>query len=320
MKNIVITEKEFPIKPPSADEMIRDFKKLRDNSYAHLLKDGQWFTRYEYRHKFIDKYIDIDNTGLISSNFFHFKNRMCCDSLNSPCPVRNWFNPKLHGTLQNSKIGDDKAKLHLRKYVASQFRPTSAKCLYEVYGAKVVFDPCMGWGDRLNAALATRNVKTYYGLDVNQYLFLDYQNQKRLNPRKQVVTILDPAEKHDHIMKYDFVFTSPPYYKIEKYDGLWSSHKQYTTFDSWLKNFLFKMLENTFKNLKAGGTMMINISDVYADHTVNRICDPMVDYMISIGAKYEGAIGYKMRKRPNSKADDEGIFAEPIWIFKKESE
>ena len=40
-------------------------------------------------------------------------------------------------------------------------------------------------------------------------------------------------------------------------------------------------------------------------------------YIKNKGLTYLGVIGMKMSKRPNSKADKEGIFVEPIWVWKK---
>jgi len=80
-------------------------------------------------------------------------------------------------------------------------------------------------------------------------------------------------------------------------------------------------LGEAWDHLESGGTMIVNISDVYSNHTVNRICDAMNDHISTLdGAIYDGCIGYKMNKRPNSKALDgkEGVFCEPMWVWKKQ--
>ena len=63
--------------------------------------------------------------------------------------------------------------------------------------------------------------------------------------------------------------------------------------------------------------MAINISDVYANHTITVICLSLIDYMKSIGAKYHGVIGYEMGKRinPNNKDSQKKGFGEPILVF-----
>ena len=75
-----------------------------------------------------------------------------------------------------------------------------------------------------------------------------------------------------------------------------------------------------YLNYEIGGHLVINISDCYAKHTINKICDPMNDYIASKGdSAYVGCYGYEMRKRPNSGAlkGREGKFAEPMWVWRK---
>ena len=45
----------------------------------------------------------------------------------------------------------------------------------------------------------------------------------------------------------------------------------------------------------------------------------MFDYMATLeGSEYQGTMGLRMAKRPNSKAGKiDGVFAEPIFIWKK---
>ena len=55
-----------------------------------------------------------------------------------------------------------KTAMALRKYIPAQFRPMAARTIYDLFNAKKVYDPCMGWGDRLSGALA-QNLEVYYG-------------------------------------------------------------------------------------------------------------------------------------------------------------
>ena len=97
------------------------------------------------------------------------------------------------------------------------------------------------------------------------------------------------------------------------------SFKKFRKLDDWLDKFLFKALDNAWKSLKKGGHMIINISDVYSNHRVNQLCDPMCEYMESkTDAEFQGTMGLRMNKRPNSKAGKiEGVFAEPMFVWRK---
>jgi hypothetical protein len=84
-----------------------------------------------------------------------------------------------------------------------------------------------------------------------------------------------------------------------------------------LDEFLFVVLENSWKGLKKGGHMIINISDVYSGHQVNKICDPMNNFIKELGGTYVEGLGMKMAKRPNSKSHKDGVFVEPVWVWRK---
>jgi DNA modification methylase len=121
--------------------------------------------------------------------------------------------------------------------------------------------------------------------------------------------------------EFDLVFTSPPYFDKEKYDqSELQSYKKYKKFDDWMQNFLFKAIELRTENLKSGGHLVINISDIYTRKTHFKICDGMNDFIDSTGKfEYKGAIGLRMPKRPMSKSSktNVNIYGEPIWVWKK---
>ena len=86
-----------------------------------------------------------------------------------------------------------------------------------------------------------------------------------------------------------------------------------------MQKFLFKTIELRTANLKSGGHLVINISDIYTRKKLYKICDGMNDYIASTNNfEYIGAIGLRMPKRPQSiSSDTVGVFAEPIWVWKK---
>lgn len=314
----------FPLEKPSFEDSMEDFFELRRNSFVDLLKKGKWGTRYDGKHlKKLNYYIDINRTGLKSSNFFHFENRMSCNSINSPSPIRNWYNKKFKRTLMNSKFAKDNVKtaLALRKYIPSQFRPSAAKCLFEMFDIKNYHDPCMGWGDRLCAALATKQICNISGTEVNPHLFFGYEQQIEKfcqDEHKATNFSFERAEVFVPNYTYDFAFTSPPYFNIEKYEGMWQSIAKYKKLKDWLNKFLFRMFENVFSGLEKGGHFLVNISDVYSNHTINELCKPLINFSESIDScEFLGSIGYRMQKRVNSKSNIDGIFAEPILMFRK---
>lgn len=313
-----------------------------EDSFKNLLsykcndiKEGNLVTRYDYSFDNIGygRYIDESNVGNVASDFFQQHNRYMCGSINSPSPVRTWSNKKFLNGLLNSiwtlkcKSVDDtvlRTCLALRKYVASQFKPSVAKSIYEKLNSVDIMDFSAGWGDRLCGFYACENTKSYIGIDPNTSVFNKYYEQvefySNYAQNKSTRFINSPAEDIIDIPKeiVDTVFTSPPYFNIEKYtNNSNQSYIRYRKLDDWLSKFLFKAIDLSVNALRENGYLAINISDVYSNHQVNHICDPMNYYIKNLGLHYEGVIGMKMAKRPNSNAAKDGIFIEPIWLWRK---
>jgi len=324
----------LPYREITIDEAKMDFMKLQQLALDDVIMYDDWITRYDYNTKWFHSPIIFKsvNIGNKSSDFFHQVNRWKCDSINAPSPERTWNEERFRLTLLNAlwtlKVEEVNSKIlrmciALRKYISSQFRPSTAKTIIELFGAKSILDFSAGWGDRLSGFLASNAFK-YYGIDPNSNVHNGYKQQIKTfsTPEKTIVLYDDCAENVIIDDEVDLIFTSPPYFNIERYThDSKQSFKRYKNVNSWLNNFLFKAIDNAWKKLKIGGYMVINISDVYSNHTINKLCDPMNDYIALYGnSKYIGSYGYQMAKRPNSGAlvGKNGVFCEPMWIWKKE--
>jgi len=213
----------FPIKLPTENDAHEDYQKLKEFNPSILIKSGDWFSRSDFDiSKSKPIYIDSDRTGLKASDRHHWYARMACDSLTSPSPIRNWYQEKHRLTLENSKFFADNPKtaMALRKYIASQFRPTAALAIYEMFNAKSVYDPCGGWGDRLVAAMAMGI--DYHCRDTNPLVLAgDSAMQQSYKYDGKISFEYEPSEKTSPKGAYDLVFTSPPYWKAEKYQGVY---------------------------------------------------------------------------------------------------
>lgn len=323
----------LPYREITEEEAKQDYLNLCKQDSSSLIKSGSFYSRYTYEYPFSDVYIDSSNVGNKSSDFHHLKNRWLCNSINSPSPYRVWTIPKFRKSLLNSlwslkvkEVNNNvlRSCLGLRKYIASQFRPSAAKAIYEHFNAEYVLDFSSGWGDRLNGALSSGSIKSYTGVDPNARLLEGYNKQVSMyNSGKDVEFINAAAEDVDFSRfadKFDLIFTSPPYHTLERYSNENNqSWVRYKNVNVWMEEFLCKVLKNTYSTLKKGGILAINISSAYYHHQINDLVTPWVDYCInSLGYKYIGAYGLRMAKRPNSKAvGKENIFAEPIWILRK---
>jgi len=227
--------------------------------------------------------------------------------------MRSWFDSKIKRSVESSKFYADNPKtaLALRKYICAQFRPSAAMAIYERYNATRIYDPCGGWGDRMQAAMVMGI--DYHCRDTNPLVFAGYAGQMdmfeydcQISCELRGSEIDAPADSH-----FDLVFTSPPYWKIEKYQGKDSSHAKYKKCDEWIEGFLKPMINNSIDSLVTGGIIAINISDCYANHTQNRLVQPTIDEIKKRCDLIE-IIGYRMPIRANNGRS--GIFCEPVIV------
>jgi 16S rRNA G966 N2-methylase RsmD len=188
--------------------------------------------------------------------------------------------------------------------IASQFRPSVAKFLYDRFHATKVLDPCAGWGDRLVGALASENVKSYIGIDSNLELKKSYTLlTKEFAQGKKVKMIFKPFETVDvSKLEYDFVFTSPPYYTKEKYHHMPS----YSNYKDWHDTFLKPLIERAYRFLKPGGFFCLNI-ELPNDNDIIKIFK-------GLGARKCKTLKYMVHNR---KANVKYSRFEPIYVYKK---
>ena len=218
---------------------------------------------------------------------------MRCNSYGYKGPLNAWEDldelKKMNWTFwRPSMVGkngirdrDYRSSMRVSGYVATQFKPHVAKCIYLMNNAEHILDTSCGWGDRLVAFYCTDCTKTYYGCDPNENVYESYKKQcieyeKLLGTDTDEIDFIEDTiningreihyfeclgKKNVRIYNgcaedfklgdcyFDLLFTSPPYFKTERYneggDGEdLQSWKRYDTFEKWRDRFLFKMIKN----------------------------------------------------------------------------
>ena len=354
-----------PIPVISERQTLKSLNKLKGSWWPDILIEDEWFPRNERKSKYplSDFYFKRDNSGNNASNPFHIENRWKVDWTRTPSGWRTWQTVKGIKTIVRAfysleqvltKVDEQSIRMAttLRKYVASQFKPSIAKAFYDRFESENVLDFSSGWGDRLCGFYASDKTNHYVGIDPNTKNHPNYKKQVEFYKKHQTIfesdkyvdLICKPAEDVDYTQYhnyFDTIFTSPPYFNVEKYsEEDTQSYIRYKDIDSWNKNFLHKTLEKIIPTLKKDGILAVNIADVYnpKDKGYFDICNPMNDFLKSKGLKYYGCIGMEMTKRFNSggagnaKSEyfDEHLkektqetqnvaFGEPIWLWKNVS-
>ena len=364
----ILMEYEPPYMEISEKECLRDYRKLKGVKWNDLYVEKKWFARSEYEWPFSNSLIRRLNVGNKASNYFQQHNRWSVDGTISPGPIRTWNSEKFMYTLLGSLFTLKVAKVNrsvlrtcisLRKYICSQFKPNVAKGIYDRYKCRNILDFSAGWGDRLAGFYASDYGELYVGVDPkkeNHPIYIQqtefYEKHRTLfETERKCEFICQPAEDAD-LSKYegmmDIVFTSPPYFSVERYShDDTQSWVRYKHIDDWNKLFLHKAIENVWKTLRPGGLLMVNISNVnattktdkgsWSDKKNLQICDPMNDYILGlVDSEYVECFGMEMAKRPNcigignAKVTEESnrkeefivekegdTFAEPVWVWKK---
>jgi len=141
------------------------------------------------------------------------------------------------------------------------FKPTTAKYIYQKFGAKQVLDPTAGWGGRMLGAYALGI--EYTGIDTNTNLKPAYDDMILELERDNLNMIWESCLEVDFsTIEYDFVLTSPPYINMEVYENMipFESDKVFYT------EFLIPLLNKCLFHIKNNGWVCFNISPkMYAD-------------------------------------------------------
>ena len=181
------------------------------------------------------------------------------------------------------------------------FRPLLAMEIYAKYRPQCVLDICAGWGGRAVGA-AAMNVPRYIGVDVNTNLvapykeiasFLADKSSTELTMHFTSALTLDYAQ----LPSYDMVFTSPPYYFLEKY----SHNDMYLSKRDMDEKFYTPLFRNAYEHLRPNGHFILNVNvEIYT-----KVCVPL------LGNAHE-TIPFKKSKRQNN-------YTECIYVWLKSS-
>lgn len=266
--------------------------------------------------------------------------------VNQPMSIRDYFNDDkklrkvLHKALSytNSEMGVYRMFLWCGAGYCVNFRPATAKTLYEMFGKKKdckVFDSSAGYGARLLGAHFAENVVEYLGIDPNtakhcadEIAFLD--SKFDTGTKKQVLEMgsedFTPENFPQYQNYFDLYFTSPPYFNTEKYsEAETQSYKKFPTYAGWIKGFYQETIHNACCALKADGLFSINIFEKVPnikELTKLFLADngwyvfKSDKYLLrSLPGKYEDENG-----NPISKNSNIGMNFEPVWYARHYSQ
>ena len=207
------------------------------------------------------------------------------------------------------------------------FRPATAKTIYELYGKEnsKVLDTSSGFGGRLLGFFTAKNTAEYVGIDPNTAdscnKFILYMSRYFTNKKAYVNKIGSEDFTIDNYPQYenyfDISFTSPPYFDTEKYsDSDTQSYNKFNTYDAWIDGFYRNTIYNSCNALKLDGVFAVNIS------WVDNIKEYTEEFLNDCGFYIIKEDKYLLRIHPreSSYGSDKMSKYEPIWVAKHYTE
>ena len=199
----------------------------------------------------------------------------------------------------------------------SNFRPSVARALINAFAPMRgrVADFSAGYGGRLLASLISGC--EYVGVDPARAQCTGLRRMARtLGGNASIIRgCAEDVMPTLRTTSLDVVFSSPPYFRLEKYcdekSQAWLRHK---TYDAWLAGFIEPVLIHSHRALRMGGHLLLNVADTAtypiakdASRIAYRIFGPPV-------TTYKMA----MSTNPADKARSGRLLrTEPIFVFRK---
>src|SRR5699024_3595058 len=110
------------------------------------------------------------------------------------------------------------------------------------------------------------------------------------------------------INQVDFVFTSPPYFDLEVYEG--SGELLKGSYENWLENFITPLIQNCIQYTKNGKYIAINIKN-----GENPLYDDTLEIGLSLGLELVEERMLKQTNRTHT-TKKHGDSSERIMVFK----
>ena len=293
-------------------------------------------TNNEWRKNELNKFLKFDNSNIIKNNeitqtmhglsfcwsYMPHAYNVACNGFKTP--LQAFYDDDIFKKVidKRIKMGDNISDNGIRKMLkiytgvqcVSNFRPTSACAIYNLFGKnKVVWDMSCGYGGRLLGAYKA-GVKKYIGTEPCTDTFNGLNNiihDFMINSSTEFDLYKLGSEDFIPNEEVDLCFTSPPYFNTEKYsDEETQSWKKYETKESWLNDFLGKTLDNCMQCLKNDGILIINIANV---KSYKNIEDDFLKLANIKGFKLINVMKYNL----SSLSHNSKFKYEPIFVLKK---
>jgi hypothetical protein len=125
-----------------------------------------------------------------------------------------------------------------------------------------VLDPCAGWGGRLIGWMCALQGGSYRGIDASAEGCRGFA--RMIGELRVENAAVEHAAFEDVELEaeaYDFAFTSPPYFTLERYGtDPEQAEVRYPTYEAWRAGFLAVLIRNTLRALRPGAAFALVVS------------------------------------------------------------
>jgi hypothetical protein len=224
--------------------------------------------------------------------------------------------------LKNGRMGSVFSSYYFR---ASIMNPYLVYSLNEsVLKGTRIFTPTLGWSSYCYGFLESKRVLEYVGTDVIPSVCeKTKQMAKIIAPQKTVDIYCKPSEdlyRSRHFLDlyrehFDVVFFSPPYYRLELYEGKQQSTEKYKSYEEWLEKYWENTIKLCYHVLENGGKLCYILSG-YGSQSTKEQYDLITD-MNNITKKYFKFKGQQPMYNKNVNVTAHKNTDEHIMIFIK---
>lgn len=157
---------------------------------------------------------------------------------------------------------------------STMYRPQMSKAIVSHYDAKIVLDPCAGWGGRMIGAIAG-GAEQYIAFEPNTQTYVSLLELAKFLGIENKVTIYHDSAlnmANYNIPTVDLSLTSPPYFDLEVY-----SHEDTqsitgcSSYEDWINKFLYPLIQLVNDRLITNGTACWNVHNVGKMKMINDV-------------------------------------------------
>jgi hypothetical protein len=223
--------------------------------------------------------------------------------------------------MKEGRIGSSFSSFYFRASILNPYLVYSLN--KSVLKGTRVFTPTLGWSSYYYG-FAESGITQYVGVDVIPQVCEGAADFAKMHyPDIKTHIVCSPSEKllndKSFIKKYrgkfDLVFFSPPYFKLEMYSGGEQSTENYPTYKDWLEQYWEKTIKLCELLLEEGGTLCYILSG-YGSKSIKEEYDLIGD-MNSITSRYFSLKEIQPMFNKNVHNTSHRETAEKIMIYKK---